>query len=214
MTLKIQNNENILFIGDSITDCGRRDINKPLGDGYVKIFNDFMIAREPAKKITIINRGISGNTIQDLQSRWTQDVLHHKPDWLSILIGINDLHQYLANTPEGVSPEEFRVSYDTILSRTKKEIPSCNILLIEPFYISNEKSETSFEHDVLTLIPEYNSVIRDMHQKYQTRLVRMHTVFSALLNYYESNTFCPEPVHPNSTGHFVIAEAVYSFLSE
>ncbi|MFH1616050.1 MAG: SGNH/GDSL hydrolase family protein [Planctomycetota bacterium] len=213
MTVKIKNNESILFIGDSITDCGRRDVNRPLGNGYVKFFNDFMIVREPAKRITIINKGIGGNTIKDLQNRWYDDVLRHKPDWLSIKIGINDLHRYMANTPEGVSPEKFMASYDDILSQIKKKIPNCKILLIDPFYISNEKSKTSIRHDVLNLIPEYISVVRNMHQKYRTRRVETHALFSKLLKYYESDTFCPEPVHPNCTGHLVIAEAVYSALS-
>jgi lysophospholipase L1-like esterase len=212
--IKIKNNNSILFIGDSITDCGRKDVNRPFGNGYVKLFNDLMIVREPAKMMMVINKGISGNTVKDLQNRWSDDVLRHKPDWLSIKIGINDLHCYLAKTPESVNPEEFLVCYNDILSQTKQKLPKCNILLIEPFYISTETSKTSFRHDVLELIPEYISVVRKMHQKYRTRIINTHTLFSKLLKYYESDTFCPEPVHPNSTGHLVIAEAVYSALSK
>jgi lysophospholipase L1-like esterase len=214
MTVKIKNNDSILFIGDSITDCDRRDVNRPLGNGYVKLFNDLMIVREPAKGITIINKGIGGSTVKDLQNRWYDDVLRHKPDWLSIKIGINDLHRYIAKTSENVNPEEFIASYDDILSQTKQKLPQCKILLIEPFYISNETSKTSFRHDVLKLIPEYISVVRKMHQKYRTRIINTHTLFSKLLKYYENDTFCQEPVHPNSTGHLVIAEAVYSALSK
>jgi lysophospholipase L1-like esterase len=213
MAVKIKNNESILFIGDSITDCGRASINRPLGDGYVKLFNDLIITREPAKRMTILNKGIGGNTVKDLQNRWYDDVLCHKPKWLSIKIGINDLHRYLAKTPASVSPKEFLAAYDDILSQTKQKLPKCRILLIEPFYISNETSKTSFRHDVLKLLPEYISVVRKMHQKYRTRIVNTHTLFSKLLNYYESDTFCAEPVHPNATGHVVIAEAVYSALS-
>ena len=213
MTVKIKTNESILFIGDSITDCGRSGINRPLGDGYVKLFNDLLITHEPAKRITIINKGISGNTVKDLQNRWYDDVLRHKPDWLSIKIGINDLHRHLQNTPGGFSPREFLAAYDDILSQTKQKLPKCKILLIEPFYISNEKSKTSFRCDVLKLILEYISVVRKMHKKYRTKIVNTHTLFLQLLKYYESDTFCPEPVHPNSTGHLVIAEAVYSALS-
>ena len=214
MTVKIKNNESILFIGDSITDCGRKDISRPLGDGYVKYFYDFMVAREPAKKITIINKGISGNTVKDLQRRWHNDVLQHKPDWLSIKIGINDLHFYMSNTSESFSPEQFMISYDDILSQTKEKAPNCKILLVEPFYVSNEKPKSSMCHDVLKLIPEYISVVRNLHKKYRTRIVNTHAVFSKLLKYYKSDTFGPDPVHPNSTGHLVIAEAVYSALSK
>ena len=51
----------ILFIGDSVTDCGRRD-DAPdfLGDGYVRMIAD----RLPDHHI--INAGISGNRAIDL----------------------------------------------------------------------------------------------------------------------------------------------------
>ena len=213
MTVKIKSNQNILFIGDSITDCGRRDINRPLGDGYVKFFNDLMIIREPAKPITIINKGIGGNNIRDLRARWSDDALRPRPDWLSIKIGINDLHSHLLNPAEGITPDEFLSSYDDMLSRTKKALPQCKILLIEPFYISNDNSKTSIRHDALKLIPQYISVVRTMHQKYRTRLLKTHALFSRLLKYHEPDTFCPEPVHPYPTGHLAIAEAIYSTLS-
>ena len=41
--------------------------------------------------IRVINMGTSGNTVRDLKARWQRDVLDHKPDWLSIMIGINDV---------------------------------------------------------------------------------------------------------------------------
>jgi lysophospholipase L1-like esterase len=214
MAIRIKNNESVLFIGDSITDCGRACTNRPLGDGYVKFFNDFIITREPAKRIITINKGIGGNTVKDLQNRWHDDVIRCKPNWLSIKIGINDLHRYLMDTSGGFGPKEFLTAYDDILSQTKQKLPKCRILLIEPFYISNEKSKTSFRYDVLKLIPQYISVVRKMHRKYQTRIVNTHTLFSKLLDYYETDTFCAEPVHPNSTGHLAIAEAVYSALSK
>jgi acyl-CoA thioesterase-1 len=66
MALKIKNNQTVLFIGDSITDCGRMNEHQPLGNGYVKQYLDLAIAREPAKKINIINRGVGGHTLLDL----------------------------------------------------------------------------------------------------------------------------------------------------
>ena len=77
-----------------------------------------------------------------------------------------------------------------------------------------ENTKTSFRHDVLELIPKYIATVRKLHRKYKTRIVNTHTLFSKLLNHYESDTLCSEPVHPNATGHVVIAEAVYSALSK
>ena len=34
----VQDGETMLFIGDSITDCGRRAAEAPLGNGYVRAF--------------------------------------------------------------------------------------------------------------------------------------------------------------------------------
>lgn len=44
----------------------------------------------PELELTFINTGISGNRVCDLRDRWQQDVINHKPDVVSILIGIND----------------------------------------------------------------------------------------------------------------------------
>ena len=214
MPLKIKNGQTVLFIGDSITDCGRRAAEKPLGNGYVKLFHDMLAAREPEKKVNIINKGIGGDTVIGLQTRWTDDVLFHKPEWLSIKIGINDLHRTIKQSSDPIPPKNFRDAYNDILSRTKSALPKCEILLIEPFYISAEKNAHSFRKSVLDLLPEYIAAVREMSKKYKTRLVKTHEMFQALLKYHEADTFCPEPVHPHTTGHLAIADAVYSALSK
>lgn len=213
MAAKIKNGQTILFIGDSITEMGRGDVERPLGNGYVKLFSDFLTVRRPGKKVNIINRGIGGNTVRDLQNRWSDDVLFYKPDWLSVKIGINDLHSFLTKTPKSVSPEEFFTIYDDILSRTKKRLPQCKILLIDPFYISIEKSKSSFRKDVLDILGRYIETVHRMSRKYKTHLVKTHDIFQKLLKYNNTDTFCPEPIHPYLIGHIVIAEAVYKILS-
>ena len=213
MALKIKNGQTILFIGDSITDMDRRDIERPLGNGYVKLFSDFVTIREADKKLNIINKGIGGDIITGLRNRWSDDVLRHKPDWLSVKIGINDLSQYLCQDAEAITPKIYEQAYEDILSRTKKSLPKCQILLIDPFYISIEKSKNSFRKEVLDLIGEYIGIVHKMSRKYKTRLVKTHDIFQKLLKYNNADTFCPEPVHPYLIGHIVIAEAVYKTLS-
>ena len=213
MALQIGKGETILFIGDSITDCGRRDSARPLGNGYVKMFYDLACMREPAKQITVINEGISGDRVTGLRNRWQDDVLRFRPDWLSIKIGINDLHSSFGGAADAVTPEVYRQAYEDILSRTRRELPRCRILLIEPFYISTETSPQSFRRSVLDLLPRYTRTVRALSTKYRTRLVRTHEEFQKLLRHYEPDMFCGEPVHPNATGHLLIAECVYAALS-
>ncbi|MDD5598655.1 MAG: SGNH/GDSL hydrolase family protein [Victivallaceae bacterium] len=213
MSIQLKTGEKILFIGDSITDCGRRAAEMPYGSGYVKIFRDMFLVREPEKRIEIINKGIGGNTAEDLRNRWFDDMLHFKPEWLSIKIGINDLHRFLRGTEGNYPVEKFKEIYDEILSKTINSLPEIKILLIDPFYISRDTIATSFRTKVLEILPHYIAVVHDMSEKYNTRLVKTHDVFQNLLKYYETDIFCPEPVHPNQTGHLVIAEEIYQALS-
>jgi len=212
MTTKLKSGETILFIGDSITDCGRRNQFAPLGNGYVKMFADLLTIRESAKRITVINKGISGNVVTQLRDRWTDDMMRHKPDWLSVKIGINDVHRTLFGNPEPVPPELYAATYDDILARTVKRLPKCRILLIDPFYISNETVPGTRRHVVLEMLPKYIATVHKLAKRYKTRLVKTHDMFQKLLKHHDADTFCPEPVHPNLTGHLAIANAVYDAL--
>lgn len=206
-----EDGQKILFIGDSITDCGRRAADRPLGSGYVKILTEMATARWPARDIAYINKGIGGNRITDLKNRWRDDVLYHKPDRLSVKIGINDLHSHLRGAADGVSPELFAELYEELMETTKKEL-ACPLLLVTPFYISTDRNGNSIRAEVLDLLPRYIATVEAMSQKYGTRLVNLHEVFQEHLKYRDADTFCPEPVHPNHTGHLVMAQALMDEL--
>lgn len=212
MKTRIKNNDTILFIGDSITDCGRRDVASPLGNGYVKLFSDLLKMREPEKDVSIINKGISGNTVRDLKHRWSDDVLRHEFDWLSIKIGINDLHTWVGAPDQGVSPTIFAEDYREILERTKSQRPKARIILVDPFYISTDKSPHSMRARILKDLDQYLSVVQGMSREFGTLRVRTHEAFQKLLKYHEPDLFCPEPVHPYTNGHLVIAESIYAAL--
>ena len=208
----IEDGETMLFIGDSITDCGRRVEAAPLGDGYVRLFAELTTAAHPDRMVSYINKGIGGNRVTDLQDRWTDDVLYHKADKLSVKIGINDLHSVLRDDPDAVPPARFEAIYDALLERTRGSL-DCPIVLLTPFYISVETAADSFRRQVLDLIPEYIEVVERMSARFGTRIVRLHDVFREQLTYRDSDTFCPEPVHPNGAGHLVIAHALFDALS-
>ena len=212
-TFWIEGGQTMLFIGDSITDCGRRGAEMPLGSGYVRLFTELATARFPDRNIAYINKGIGGNRITDLKERWRDDVLFHKPDRLSIKIGINDLHSHLRNPQDGVSPEHFASVYDEVLECTRDEL-NCPLLLITPFYISTDCSGSTFRSQVLSLLPRYIETVEAMAAKYDACLVNLHDIYQEHLQYRDADTFCPEPVHPNHTGHIVIAEALMQALTE
>ena len=89
-----QDGTTILFQGDSITDGNRTrntDWNHVMGHGYAYTIASKLWYENPTKGLHFLNRGISGNRITDLATRWQTDTLDLKPNWLSILVGINDV---------------------------------------------------------------------------------------------------------------------------
>lgn len=206
----VEDGQRLLMIGDSITDAGRRADAAPYGRGYVAIFHEMLTALHPERDITVINRGIGGNTTIDLKERWDDDCIRHQPDWLTILIGINDLHRMLRNAQERITPDVYRENYDWLMWRATEDTDA-EIVLMDPFYISVSTCD-SFRCEVLELIPEYIDVVHDMAEKYNARLIRLHEIFQGHLQYRESEEFCPEPVHPARGGHVVIATEIMKEL--
>ncbi|MBN2130500.1 MAG: hypothetical protein JW741_13450 [Sedimentisphaerales bacterium] len=91
-TVCLNDDDTLVFIGDSITDAEKhRRAYHPLGLGYVHFAANFLRARHPDLTISIVNAGVSGDTILDLQNRWQRDCLTHRPNVLSVLVGINDV---------------------------------------------------------------------------------------------------------------------------
>lgn len=207
----VKSGQLFLLIGDSITDCGRRGDRAPYGDGYMSLFRDLVISRHPERDIRWLNRGIGGNRVTNLYDRWDDDVIREKPDWLSIKIGINDLHSYLLNRPDPVSPELFREKYREILQRAKKATKA-RIVLIDPFYLSTDERGDSPRARVLALLPKYLAVVRAMAKEFNTLHVQTQKYFEKQMKYRSPNDFAPEPVHPYRNGHMVIANALYETI--
>ncbi|HNS31655.1 MAG TPA: SGNH/GDSL hydrolase family protein [bacterium] len=214
MNFSVKNGQRFLFIGDSITDNGRRTDPLMLGGGYVKMFKEMMLANMPEIKVDVINKGIGGNTLLDLENRWTDDMMYLKPDWLSILIGINDVHRVFRKTEgwEELTPDKYLERYRKLLGMTAEKT-GCKVIILEPFYISTDKTDSQ-RGTILRMLEDYRKISARMSKEYNTLFIRTHDIFQKHLKYREMETFCGEPVHPNHTGHMIIAQAIFDILKK
>ena len=92
----IQNGDRIVFTGDSVTDAGRgrpvgEGLHAGVGDGYVRQIETILNVLYPDWTIWISNTGSSGDTSRSLKARWQNDVMNLHPDWVSLMIGVNDV---------------------------------------------------------------------------------------------------------------------------
>ncbi|MBC7287607.1 MAG: SGNH/GDSL hydrolase family protein [Armatimonadetes bacterium] len=207
----IEHGQTVVFIGDSITDAGRRAEHAPFGAGYVRMAIDLITARYPERQITYFNEGIGGNTVADLHARWEQDGLAHSPDWISIMIGINDLHRVLRDDPTAVPPEQYETLYREILQQAERAT-SARFVLLDPFYICKPEEAGEWEKSVLDLLDQYIEIVERLAGEFDALHVPTHQRFQEHLKYRPASHFCPEPVHPNPSGHMVIALSLVEAL--
>ena len=111
----------ILFQGDSITDCGRnRQQLSSLGSGSAMMVKGQLGLEYPAEH-EYINKGVSGNRSVDLYARIKADILNLKPDFMSILLGVNDVwHEYDGNN--GVDADKYYKIYSMLIGQDMKTI--------------------------------------------------------------------------------------------
>ena len=199
--LLFQSGDKVLFIGDSITDCGRRDAHAPLGHGYVRKVTELITAKYPERLITYVNKGISGDIVEGLESRWDADVIAEEPDWLSVKIGINNASRQHG---EGVSTEEYlpvwEACYRRILTRVKNELDA-PLFLFEIFYI-----EEDVDMPRPLAVDAYNESIHRLVEEFGARLIPTNTAFDLAVAARPGALWTTQDgVHPNPEGHTLMA---------
>ncbi len=185
-----------LFIGDSITDSGRNQDTEGLGYGYVRMIKDEIIKEF---HVEIINKGVSGNRITDLESRWKREVLALEPDLISISIGINDVWRQLDHSEmEQVLPSEFEEIYERLLIEVNDGI--VQIVLMEPTIIEENISSKGNQ-----LLMPYVEIVRKLGAKFGAIVVPTHGTFLQALR-DKKDTLTTDGVHMTSVGNRLMAD--------
>lgn len=209
--MKIDAGMNLLFVGDSITDCGRAhpvgEANPwnwgEIGDGYVRTVAAYLGAAYPERKIRVRNVGNSGNTVRDMAARWDTDVLALKPHWLSVMIGINDVWRQFDSplAPErAVSLEDYRSTLEGLLRRTRPQLKG--LVLMTPFVVENNPADP-----FRARMAEYAGAVRSLANIYDAQFVDTQAAFDAVLAHTHGTAVAWDRIHPGPVGHMVLARA-------
>ena len=196
----------VLFQGDSITDCGR---GNGLGNGYPLFVTAELNSKNP-NEYNFINKGISGNRIVDVYARIKADIINIKPDYMSILIGVNDVWHEISYQ-NGVDADKFYKIYCMLIEEIKAALPNIKITVLEPFCL--RASATDNTEEIPNKWETFNSEVKKraekakaVAEKYNLKFVSLQDKFDAAATLAENNYWLGDGVHPTPAGHNIIKE--------
>lgn len=203
------NKENLVFLfqGDSITDGNRgrnKDPNHILGHGYCFAVSSRIGADFPQYRYKFFNRGISGNSLDDLEKRWQIDTLDLKPDVLSLLVGINDVNALIEGKKEALDAKMFESTYRKLLTSCVEQNPNLLIVLGLPFFFASGWRKDQYQKwHPLTV--ERADIVKRIAADFNAVLVDYPKVFENAQQLAPIDYWIWDGVHPTAFGHELMA---------
>ena len=194
----------ILFQGDSITDCGRED---GYGCGYALLVTADLGLENPGA-YQFLNRGISGNRITDVYARIKSDIINLKPDYMSILIGVNDVwHEELYQN--GVDADKFEKIYCMMIEEILTALPDIKIMILAPFCLEGIHTTNTEEYPNRWAgfrdgVAERARRAKAVAEKYGLPFITLQDKFDAAAQTAENSYWTYDGVHPTPMGHQII----------
>ena len=147
--------------------------------------------------------GTSGHTVLDLKQRWQTDVFDLKPDWVSIMIGVNDVWRQfdLPRQKEiHVSPEVYEKTLNELARTTRPKVEG--LIMLTPFYIEPNRGDA-----MRARMDEYGAIVKKIAKKHGALCIDTQAAFDEVLQHMHPNAIAWDRVHPNIIGHAIIARA-------
>ncbi len=173
---QLQSGQKIVAIGDSITGEGsNRDT------GFVRVIDAVLAKQYPDRNLPkVINAGMGGQRSEHLVPRFDKDVVQHKPAYVIIAIGINDVWQHLwdANRKPLPADEKYLTEYKknvtTMVDAAQKA--GIKVILVTPTFIGEDVTREANKR----LLP-YVEAERQIAAEKKCQLIDMHAIFFTAL---------------------------------
>ena len=205
----------IVFLGDSITQQA-----EDFEDGFISIIRQNLVQ----DKFELVGKGISGNKVSDLLTRYKSDVLDLNPDIVFIYIGINDVwHKYDFGT--GSDIDLYEKGLRTIISDIKSlgsKIVLCTPTVIGEntgdFVLGNQFKDVETMEKMNGDLDTFSEVVRKLSNEYKTELLDLRKIFMDYLaenniNNNAAGILTTDGVHLNEQGNKLIADQMIKFIN-
>lgn len=206
--LKLEKGSILIMTGDSVTDCDRTYDAVPagwnsFGNGYVSLVNAALTGLAPESRIAVYNKGVSGNTIVDLKERWQRDVLDLHPDYVSVMIGINDVWRHFDSVMQPVlkvDKETYRRTYGEIVENTLPLVKG--MWIMGPFMMVENK-----DYPMRVMVEKYAAIAREIAESHGIPYIDTQERMDAFMEKLPAYMISGDHVHPNLQGHMILVKA-------
>jgi len=156
----------------------------------------YLQAKELAKKngrVTVVNLGLPGATTKDLIKSQIPQVAIEKPDYITLLIGTNDVHNRVS---EKQFSSNFKVILDSIMSNSSAQITVINI----PYLGSSQAILPPYDSILNYQTKKFNDIIATLVSEHNLKLVDL---YRGTLDDSHKNPdyYSPDLFHPGDVGH-------------
>lgn len=200
--------DRIVFIGDSITDSGRKrpigiGLWDGVGNGFVRAIDTLLNVLYPEKIFSIMNMGCNGHTSTEVVDRWQTDALDLKPDCIVCMIGVNDVWRHFDEPTyldEHISIDQYAENLQKMVDMSKGVK---NFVFVCPYYIESNKDDPMAKE-----VLKYAAKMKEVAKKNNLLCIDVQPDFDEYLKYRHSSFLMWDRVHPGPVGSMIIARRI------
>ena len=186
--------QKIAFLGDSITAAGRRK------GGYCQLVLSAL--NKQGLEVTGVFAGVSGHKSNQMLARLEKDVLKHKPDWMTLSCGVNDVW----HGARGVALEPYKKNITEIVTRA--QAAGVKVMILTSTMIREDQSNALNQK----LLP-YNAFLKQLARDKKCLLADLNTDMQEALKKFPKDApkgkqLTSDGVHMNALGNVMMAKGV------
>ena len=192
--IAVKNGEKIAFMGDSITQAGKRK------GGYCQLV--LAALKDQGIEAVPVFAGISGHKSNQMLARLENDVLRHKPDWMTLSCGVNDVW----HGKRGVDLESYKKNITEIVNRAQKA--GVKVMLLTSTMIKEDQGNALNQK-----LAGYNDFIKSLAKDKKCLLADLNADMQAGLKTFPADApkgkqLTSDGVHMNKAGNIMMARGV------
>jgi len=178
----------VAFLGDSITDAGW---GRPTG--YIRLVVAGLAAN--GIQINVLPAGVAGHKSNQMLRRLKRDVLDHRPDWMVLSCGANDVWQ----GDKGVARDGFKANVTAIVDQ-------CHASGIQVVLCTTGVLGEDLDNDTNQRLVPYNEIYRELARTKNCRLADVNAAFHQAIR--SGQRLTTDGAHLNPKGDALMARCL------